>query len=384
MRLSTAQREAVRDVETICSQEADSRRLRGRVAARLSRLVYWDAACFGTIDPWTLLITDDVSYGVPPHVYALAAHNEYLVDDVHKFVTLARSGAGVGILGRAPHEKRQASSRLRTVLPAFDARHEVRAACVADGQCWGAIALFRNGDQPDFSSAEAALLSAVSGPLAAGLRRTAYRPGAGVGITADRSGPGVLILGPRNETLTINDTARRWLDELTPTPPRHGGELPYVIHQVAARAQDRGVDPNQTDPPHTGPDSTDPTGPPVPRIPEAYARIRTRSGRWLTVHGSRVDGALTPDEGTAVVIEAAPTSDIAEVLMLAHALTRRERQVLQRVIAGTPSTAIATQLHISVNTVQDHLKSIFSKVGVRSRGQLVARLLGEHYLPDRD
>ncbi|MFF3242890.1 helix-turn-helix transcriptional regulator [Streptomyces sp. NPDC002870] len=51
-------------------------------------------------------------------------------------------------------------------------------------------------------------------------------------------------------------------------------------------------------------------------------------------------------------------------------------------IAGTPSSAIATQLHISVNTVQDHLKSIFSKVGVRSRGQLVARLLGEHYLPD--
>ncbi|MGF0175748.1 helix-turn-helix domain-containing protein [Streptomyces sp. Marseille-Q5077] len=100
------------------------------------------------------------------------------------------------------------------------------------------------------------------------------------------------------------------------------------------------------------------------------------------MHGSRVDGALTPDKGTAVVIEAAPASDIAEVLMLAHALTRRERQVLQRVIAGTTSSAIAAQLHISVNTVQDHLKSIFSKVGVRSRGQLVARLLGEHYLPD--
>ena len=130
MRLSTAQREALRDVETICSQEADSRRLRRRVAARLSRLVYWDAACFGTIDPWTLLITDDVSFGVPPHVYALAAHNEYLVDDVHKFVTLARSGAGVGILSGAPGELRQASHRLRTVLPAFDARHEVRAACV--------------------------------------------------------------------------------------------------------------------------------------------------------------------------------------------------------------------------------------------------------------
>jgi DNA-binding CsgD family transcriptional regulator len=80
-----------------------------------------------------------------------------------------------------------------------------------------------------------------------------------------------------------------------------------------------------------------------------------------------------------VVIEAAPASDIAQLLMLVYGLTPRERQVLQRVVAGTPSSAIATGLRISANTVQDHLKSIFAKVGVRSRGQLVARVIGEHY-----
>ena len=211
----------------------------------------------------------------------------------------------------------------------------------------------------------------MSAPLAAGLRRTACRPHAGAGVTVGTTGPGVLILGPRNETLAANDAARQWLDELAPSPDRDDGRLPYAVHQVAARVQAR----------LTGPDHADPDDRPGPAA-GAYARVRARSGRWVTVHGSPVDGDLAPATGTAVVIQAAPASDIAEVLMLAYGLTRRERQVLQRVIAGPTSSAIAAQLHISVNTVQDHLKSIFAKVGVRSRGQLVARLLGEHYLPD--
>jgi hypothetical protein len=92
--LSAAQNNAVRGIEEICSQDLDSRTLRTRVAARLSRLIHWDAACLGTVDPWTMLITDEVAEGISPEPYALAAHNEYLVDDVHKFVTLARSGRG--------------------------------------------------------------------------------------------------------------------------------------------------------------------------------------------------------------------------------------------------------------------------------------------------
>jgi DNA-binding CsgD family transcriptional regulator len=41
--------------------------------------------------------------------------------------------------------------------------------------------------------------------------------------------------------------------------------------------------------------------------------------------------------------------------------------------------AIAGQLHVTTNTVQDHLKSIFTKTGVRTRGQLVATLLKQQY-----
>jgi DNA-binding CsgD family transcriptional regulator len=48
---------------------------------------------------------------------------------------------------------------------------------------------------------------------------------------------------------------------------------------------------------------------------------------------------------------------------------------------GLPTDAIARRLHISSWTVQDHLKAIFEKVGVSTRGELVARLYFDHDLP---
>ena len=47
---------------------------------------------------------------------------------------------------------------------------------------------------------------------------------------------------------------------------------------------------------------------------------------------------------------------------------------------GIGTKEIAAELMISVHTVRDHLKSIFDKAGVNSRGELVAGLFSNHVL----
>jgi DNA-binding CsgD family transcriptional regulator len=64
---------------------------------------------------------------------------------------------------------------------------------------------------------------------------------------------------------------------------------------------------------------------------------------------------------------------------LAHGLTRREGEVAQLALQGKTNKRVARDLRISEHTVEDHLKAIFAKVGVSSRGELTARIFAEHY-----
>jgi DNA-binding NarL/FixJ family response regulator len=48
-------------------------------------------------------------------------------------------------------------------------------------------------------------------------------------------------------------------------------------------------------------------------------------------------------------------------------LTPRELEILQLVIAGKTSKAIASELYISEKTVEFHLENIYTKLGVRTR-----------------
>jgi DNA-binding CsgD family transcriptional regulator len=65
-------------------------------------------------------------------------------------------------------------------------------------------------------------------------------------------------------------------------------------------------------------------------------------------------------------------------------LSPREQEIARMVAEGYPNKTIAAVLEISSWTVSTHLRRVFAKLGVRSRAAMVARLVGEHLLPDQD
>ena len=148
-----------------------------------------------------------------------------------------------------------------------------------------------------------------------------------------------------------NAGAAAWLDELADA----GRRLPFVVTAVAQRA--RAIASGDTD-------------------IEATARVRAPSGRWVRVCGSVLYNGT--HARTAVTLEPARAPELAEIIANAYALTARERRVTELVAQGLPTVAIAARLHLSTYTVQDHLKAIFEKLDVSSRGELVARLFLDH------
>ena len=108
------------------------------------------------------------------------------------------------------------------------------------------------------------------------------------------------------------------------------------------------------------------------------SRARTRSGQWVTLHASVLEG---PTERVAVFIEPSRPLEVASLILQAYGLTKREGEVVRLVLHGLDTEQIAEVLRLSHYTVQDHLKSIFDRVGVSSRKEVVARIFFTHYLP---
>jgi DNA-binding CsgD family transcriptional regulator len=111
----------------------------------------------------------------------------------------------------------------------------------------------------------------------------------------------------------------------------------------------------------------------------AKVRVPRRTGGWLLMRASLLGD--DPDGPVGVMIYPVTQPEISALIVEAYGLSKREREVARLVLAGLSTQEIADDLHVSPYTVQDHLKAIFAKVGVRSRRELVAQVFLQHYAP---
>lgn len=66
--------------------------------------------------------------------------------------------------------------------------------------------------------------------------------------------------------------------------------------------------------------------------------------------------------------------DLSEAFLSRYGITDREREIILKVIEGKSNADIASELFISLATVKTHLHNIYTKMGVESRFDLLARV----------
>jgi len=316
---------------------------------------YW-TPCWYTLDPASLLVTSHFHEGLdelPPEWMAA----EYYEDDVNKLVDIARSPSGYSTLHDATGGDPTTSPRWHVNMTMGGDQEFITALRTATGDVWGAVGLYREPGAPMFDDDDVEFIRAVAPALAEGARKALL-----VGEAADPEGPeapGLVVLDEDWSVDSMTAGVEHWLRQL-PDGDWEAGRLPPSVLAVAGRALRSAEDPG-----HAG--------------EVAVARVLSRSGTWVVLHGASM--VASGARRVAVIVEPAHPARITPLLMSAYGLTRREQDVTRLILQGESTVEIAARLVVSPHTVQQHLKSIFEKTGVRSRRELVGKVFFAHYEP---
>ncbi len=318
----------------------------------IARDIPCDRWCSLTLDPATTLATGGShDEGVSPGRALRLMQLEFGGEDFNALRVLARARDPVSTLSLATGGNLEQSARFREALAPEGICHELRAVFRDSSGPWAALILLR-GAGADFSAPEMRMLSAVSENVTQAMRRVLLlgeieaREGRG----ADgHAGPALILLRGKNalELEHASADALEWLQQIDDS---RAGEVPYALISAALHAR---------------------------RAGRAITRLCTRAGRWLTVHAEALDAAGR----ISLILQPSRPHEIAQILSCAYALTSRESEIARLVASGRSNVEIAATLSLSRYTVEDHLRNVFEKLGVRSRSELISRLFFDQYLP---
>ncbi|HEX4437239.1 MAG TPA: helix-turn-helix transcriptional regulator [Solirubrobacteraceae bacterium] len=357
----------IEEIDVLGSRALPREEFFAELSPRLGNVIDNDASCWHTLDPSTRLLTGDaprelVERGVftPEEVPAageLIVRSEYMIDDVNTFAGLAKKRVPVGILDQATSGDPQRSARYRDLLLPAGIPHELRGAFVVRGRVWGAVHIARRGSSGAFQQRDADALAALTASIARGIQAS-LRFDAARRMTGAEA-PGMVVLGPNDEVELITPPARELLSSLHPRDSGYTNET--IATPLLALASFI----------RSAPDGGQGAGK-VVTVPGGEG--------WVTLHAS-LPGP--PGDGrVAIVLEPATGARSATVRLEAFGATPREREVATLLARGLSRAEMAESLVLSPYTVEDHVKSLYEKLEVASRQELVARVFLDEYLPE--
>jgi len=332
-------------IERIAESDLDVEQARRAAIAELRRAIGFERWCWPLTDPDTGLAMSGIGeFDFGASLARLVALEEQ--GDVTSKPRLILGPGASAALSMATGGDLHRSPRWRECLSPYGIGDEVMTVCRDRYGCWGSLELMRDrGDRP-FDENDVRLLDAISATLGRLVRRGLIR-GEHCGDRESRP-PGTIILNGDLAASAWTAAVNDWFGDLA-----GGDALPPGVHEIGARVL---------------------TPPKLAHHLPPSVRIRTRSGQWCVIEGARLEG----DSSRCVVItvRAATGDEVFDLLCKAHGLTGRERQLVSLARGGLATTQLARALGISQYTVQDHLKAIFEKTGVRSRRELLSHLTG--------
>jgi len=334
-------------LERLATSTLDCGSIQREAITDLQRLVGFDRWCWPLADPKTLLPLG----GVAEHDYGprlpRALELEYSGGDFAAKDVVARRASSAGSLSTETGGDLARSPRWDEVMRPVGIGDIAVVACRDAQGCWGWMEAYRDsGDRP-FRDGDLEFLASAGPALGAALRR-----GLGVTPTLDRdaaqpSTTGVILL---NADLGVVDTtagARAWIGAF----PGAGlfaawGMLPAAIYPVATRARAGGA------------------------AIGAHALERVTDGRWVMIEAAPLEERGHGE--IAVTLRDATSRETFDRHCRIYGLSPRERELVAALLTGLDTRAVTERLFISRHTVQDHLKSVFEKMSIHSRREMLA------------
>lgn len=171
-----------------------------------------------------------------------------------------------------------------------------------------------------------------------------------LGLLQKRATPKLIILDADYRIASCQDGAREFFTSFGPLEQAPPDRLPHIVERAVRRAAESWANI----------ESTMPTAIAIP-LPELLVRatpLRGPAGHCI-----------------AVSIERIATRESLEGVAERFKLSAREIGILRMLLCGSSLKEIASALHLSQNTIKEHVKRIYAKIGANNRAEAIARVL---------